>query len=78
MVGILAVRFALSKDVSASTVAAAALLALTWLAMLIGVQLRIRSLATVRPRPWRAPWPLLAGGGAIGFAGLGLVLTFSS
>lgn len=57
---LLAARFALVEGESALQLVLTALIALTWVGFLVGVQRRIFRLRDARPTPMNAPWPLLA------------------
>ena len=59
VVGVLALRQSFHAGVTAPAGLLAAAIALTWLGLCAGAQLRIRTLARSRPGAMRAPWPAL-------------------
>lgn len=70
VVTILCVRQALSPGPTPRAVLLAAVIGLAWVGLVVGAQLRIRTLARARPGAMRPPWPALASVGVLTLAAL--------
>ena len=77
VVALLAIRLAFHDGATAAAGLLAAAVALTWLVLCTGGQLRIRTLARARPGAMRPPWPALLTATVLLFAGLAAATVLS-